>query len=81
MAWEAGQARCPPALARCWSLACSRLQGLVGARTEGLALLQEVSLLTALPRLSVSRPPWSVIWFCSTWMRRLTSIGRRSLRR
>ncbi|XP_040541028.1 P2X purinoceptor 6 isoform X1 [Gallus gallus] len=27
------------------------------------------------------RPPSSVTWFCSTWMRRLTSIGRRSLRR
>ncbi|KAM8992772.1 P2X purinoceptor 6 isoform 3-T3 [Ara ararauna] len=35
----------------------------------------------ALTSPCTGRPRWSVTWFCSTWMQRLTSIGRRSLRR
>lgn len=48
---------------------------------EGLALLHDDPLLTALLHVFSSRPQWSVTWFCSIWIHRLTSIGRRSLRR
>jgi len=55
--------------------------GLGGSQGRGPGTAWGVSLLVALLRLSVSRPRWSVTWCCSTWMRRLTSIGRRSSRR
>ncbi|XP_065548775.1 P2X purinoceptor 6 isoform X2 [Lathamus discolor] len=59
----------------------SELPPTTGTPSNGSTGPCSSSMGSALTSPCTGRPRWSVTWFCSTWMQRLTSIGRRSLRR